>query len=80
MHTIALVSTTLPNAPPLEYIDTASRTGFNCIGLRLFRAPGIPYAFHPVADNPARMRRVKSAITAAGLQVLDVLSFTYSRT
>ena len=80
MYTMALVSTTLPNAPLLEYIDTASRAGFDCIGLRLFRAPGIPYAFHPVADNPARMRQVKSAITAAGLQVLDVLSFTYSRT
>lgn len=75
MHTIALAPTTLPNAPPLEYIDAARRAGYDAIGIRLFRSPGITYAFHPVVDNPALMRQVKSAITTAGLQVLDVLSF-----
>lgn len=75
MHTIALAPTTLPNAPPLEYIDAASSAGYDSIGIRLFRSPGITYAFHPVAGNPSLMRQVKSAIASAGLQVLDVLSF-----
>jgi len=75
MNKIALAPTSLPNSPPLEYIDAAVRAGYDGIGLRLFRSPGITYAFHPVAGNPPLMREVKSAIVSAGLEVLDVLSF-----
>src|SRR5215475_6079385 len=75
MHKIALAPTTLPNSPPLEYIDAAVRAGYDGIGIRLFRSPGITYAFHPVAGNPTLMREVKSAIASAGLEVFDVLSF-----
>src|SRR5262249_44707432 len=75
MHKIALAPTTLPNSPPLEYIDAAMQAGYDEIGIRLFRSPGITYAFHPVADNPTLRREVKSAITSTGLEVFDVLSF-----
>jgi len=75
MHKIALAPTTLPNSPPLEYIDAAVRAGYDGIGIRLFRSPGITYAFHPVAGNATLMRDVKSAIARAGLEVFDVLSF-----
>ena len=75
MNKIALAPTTLPNSPPLEYIDAAVRAGYDGIGIRLFRSPGITYAFHPVAGDPPLMRDVKRATTDAGLQVLDVLSF-----
>jgi sugar phosphate isomerase/epimerase len=75
MHKIALAPTTLPNSPPLEYIDAAIQAGYDGIGIRLFRSPGITYAFHPVTGNPPLMRAVKEAITRAGLDVLDVLSF-----
>ena len=75
MHKIALAPTTLPNSPPLEYIDAAVRAGYDGIGIRLFRSPGITYAFHPVAGNLTLMREVKSAIASAGLEVFDVLSF-----
>jgi sugar phosphate isomerase/epimerase len=75
MNKIALAPTTLPNSPPLEYIDAAVRAGYDGIGIRLFRSPGVTYAFHPVAGNPSHMREVKSAIASAGLEVLDVLSF-----
>jgi sugar phosphate isomerase/epimerase len=75
MHRISLAPTTLPNSPPLEYIDAAVQAGYNGIGIRLFRSPGITYAFHPVVGNPSLMRQVKQAITSAGLEVLDVLSF-----
>jgi sugar phosphate isomerase/epimerase len=75
MNKITLAPTTLPNSPPLEYIDAAVRAGYDGIGIRLFRSPGITYAFHPVAGNPPLMRDVKRAIASAGLEVLDVLSF-----
>jgi len=75
MHKIALAPTTLPNSPPLEYIDAAVRAGYDGIGIRLFRSPGIAYAFHPVAGNSTLMRDVKSAIARAALEVFDVLSF-----
>jgi len=29
MHKIALAPTTLPNSPPLAYIDAAARTGYD---------------------------------------------------
>jgi sugar phosphate isomerase/epimerase len=75
MHKIALAPTTLPNTAPLEYIDAAVQAGYDGIGIRLFRSPGITYAFHPVAGDQPLMRQVKHAITSAGLEVLDVLSF-----
>jgi sugar phosphate isomerase/epimerase len=75
MHKIALAPTTLPNSPPLEYIDAAVRAGYDGIGIRLFRSPGITYAFHPVTGNPTLMREVKSAIASADIEGLDVLSF-----
>ena len=75
MHKIALAPTTLPNSPPLEYIDAAVQAGYDGIGIRLFRSPGITYAFHPVTGDQPLMRQVKHAITRAGLEVLDVLSF-----
>ena len=75
MNKIALAPTTLPNAPLLEYIDAAVRAGYAGIGIRLFRSPGITYAFHPVVGNPTLMREVKNAITHSRLEVLDVLSF-----
>ena len=48
MHKIALAPTTLPNSPPLEYIDAAVRAGYDGIGIRLSismldpRGPGLP--------------------------------------
>jgi len=75
MNKIALAPTTLPNSPLLEYIAAAGRAGYDGIGLRLFRSPGITYAFHPVAGNPPLMREVKSAIASAGVEVIDILSF-----
>jgi sugar phosphate isomerase/epimerase len=75
MNKIALAPTTLPNSPPLEYIDAAVRAGYDGIGIRLFRSPGITYAFHPVTGNSTLMRDVKSAIASADLEVFDVLSF-----
>jgi sugar phosphate isomerase/epimerase len=75
VHKIALAPTSLPNAAPLEFIDAAAQAGFDGIGLRLFRSPGIIYPFFPVAGNAALARDVKQALASCGLQVIDILSF-----
>ncbi len=73
MNPLALAPTSLPEAPPLEYIEAAAHAGYRLIGLRLNRSPGFP--FHPVAGNPDLVRNVKRALGNAGMSVLDVLSF-----
>jgi sugar phosphate isomerase/epimerase len=76
VNKLILAPTTLPAAPPLEYIEAARRAGFDGIGLRLYRSPGIDYAaFHPVAGDVALMSRVKAAVASSGLEVVDILSF-----
>lgn len=75
MNEIVLAPTSLSNTPPLEYIDAAVRASYDGIGIRLFRSPGITYAFHPVAGDQALMRDVKNAIAASNLKVYDVLSY-----
>jgi sugar phosphate isomerase/epimerase len=75
MNSIALAPTSLPTTPPLEYIAAAAEAGYGGIGIRLYRSPGITYAFHPVVGDVALMRDVKAAVAGAGLAVVDILSF-----
>jgi sugar phosphate isomerase/epimerase len=75
MNTIALAPTSLPNTPPLEYVDAAARAGYEAVGIRLYRSPGLQYGFFPVAGDAELTRKVKDAIAAAGLEVYDILSF-----
>jgi len=75
MNPIVLAPTSLASTAPLEYIDAAVRAGYDGIGIRLFRSPGITYAFYPVAGDAALTKEVKSAISAAGMPVYDILSF-----
>ena len=72
MNPIVLAPTSLSTSPPLEYVEAAARAGYDGIGIRLFRSPGITYAFHPVAGNATLMRDVKSAIAASGMAVYDL--------
>jgi sugar phosphate isomerase/epimerase len=73
VNPIVLAPTTLGDTPPLDYIDAAVRAGYDGLGIRLHRSPGLP--FFPVVGEPALMRQVKSAVAAAGLPVYDILSF-----
>jgi sugar phosphate isomerase/epimerase len=70
---LVLAPTTIPGAPPMEYIAAAAAAGYGWIGLRLNPSPGLP--FHPVAGNAALIRDMKSALSDGGLRVLDVYSF-----
>jgi sugar phosphate isomerase/epimerase len=73
MNKLYLAPTTLPDTAAVEYMDAAAAAGFDGIGLRLNRSPGLP--FYPVAGDPAVVREVKRALARSGLPVLDILSF-----
>ena len=75
MNQIALAPTSLPDTPPLEYVKAAAKAGYEAIGLRVFRSPGVNYPFYPVVDDPAVARDVKKAIADSGTEVVDILSF-----
>jgi sugar phosphate isomerase/epimerase len=71
---IALAPTSLPNTPPLEFIDAAAAAGFDSIGLRLHRSPVYPNWF-PIVGNATLMRDVKQAVVDSGLRMLDIFTF-----
>jgi sugar phosphate isomerase/epimerase len=75
MNPIVLAPTSLSTSPPLEFIDAAAKAGYDGIGLRVFRSPGISYAFHPIAGDAKLTAEVKSALAGSGLKLYDVLSF-----
>ena len=70
---LALSPTTMPDTPPLEYVDAAAAAGYDAVGLRLNRSPLFP--FHPVAGDASLVRELKRALAGSGLGVLDILSF-----
>ena len=65
----------LGTTPPLEYIDATLKAGYEAIGIRTYRAPGLTYNFNPIVGQPDLMRDVKHALSASGLEVYDNYSF-----
>ena len=72
MNRLILAPTTLPETPPVEYIEAAGAAGYDGVGLRLHKSPGLP--FHPVVGNAPLIRDIKSALANAGLPVFDIFS------
>src|SRR6185436_89287 len=72
MNTLILAPTTLPETPPLDYIEAAGAAGYDGVGLRLHRSPGLP--FHPVVGNAPLIRDIKRALADTGLPVFDIFS------
>ena len=72
MNKLFLAPTTLPDIAAVEYIEAAA-AGFDGMGLRLNRSPGLP--FYPVVGDAAVTREVRRALAQTGLPVLDILSF-----
>jgi len=72
MNRLILAPTTLPETAPVEYIEAAGAAGYDGIGLRLHRSPGLP--FHPVVGNAPLIRDMKQALVATGLPVFDIFS------
>ena len=72
MNKLILAPTTLPETPPVEYIEAAGAAGYDGVGLRLHRSPGLP--FHPVVGNAPLIRDIKRALGNTGLPVFDIFS------
>ena len=72
MNKLILAPTTLPETPPLDYIEAAGAAGYDGVGLRLHRSPGLP--FHPVVGNAPLIRDIRRALADTGLPVFDIFS------
>ncbi|MBV8085680.1 MAG: sugar phosphate isomerase/epimerase [Chloroflexi bacterium] len=72
---LAIAATSMGAASPAELVRAAADAGFDGVGLRLYRSPGLTYAFTPLAGNPALMREVRTALADRGLEVFEVLSY-----
>ena len=73
MRKIIIAPTTLQDTAPIEYIEATAAAGYDGIGLRVHRSPGLP--FHPVVGNAPLIAEMKSRIADAGLDVFDLYSF-----
>ncbi len=72
MNRLILAPTTLPETPPVEYIEAAGAAGYDGVGLRLHRSPNLP--FHPVVGNAPLVRDIRRALRDTGLPVFDIFS------
>jgi sugar phosphate isomerase/epimerase len=73
LNKIIIAPTTLQDTSPLEYIDATAAAGYDGIGLRVHRSPGLP--FFAVVGDAALIRGMKSRISDAALEVFDLYSF-----
>jgi sugar phosphate isomerase/epimerase len=73
MNIIALAPTTLPNTPPMAYLAAASAAGYDAVGIRLNRSPGLPY--HPIIGDTGLMRDIRQWVGSTNMPVLDIYSF-----
>jgi sugar phosphate isomerase/epimerase len=73
MHPLALAPTSLADATPLEHVAAAATAGFDLVGVRLNRSPGLP--FHPVVGNPPLERALRRKLADSGISVLEIFSF-----
>jgi sugar phosphate isomerase/epimerase len=74
MNRITLAPTTLPSTPPLEFIQAAVGAGFEGLGFRLHKSPAYPNWQDWLGDGPLK-REVKSALSAAGQEMVESLSY-----
>ena len=73
MNTIIIAPTTLQDTAPLAYIVATAEAGYDGIGLRVHRSPGLP--FHPVVGDTALIRDMKQRLADSRLEVFDLYSF-----
>jgi len=73
MHRLLIAPTSLQESAPIEYIEATARAGYDGIGLRVHRSPGLP--FHPVLGDAALIREMKLRIADSKLEVFDLYSF-----
>jgi sugar phosphate isomerase/epimerase len=73
VHKLIIAPTALQDTAPLAYIEATVAAGYDGIGLRVHRSPGLP--FFPVVGDAALIREMKARIADAKLAVYDLYSF-----
>jgi sugar phosphate isomerase/epimerase len=71
LHKLLIAPTSLQDTAPLDYIDATIAAGYDGIGLRVHRSPGLP--FHPVVGDAALIGEMRARL--ADLAVFDLYSF-----
>jgi len=71
LRQIIISPTTLQDTAPLDYIEATVAAGYDGIGLRVHRSPGLP--FHPVVGDAALIAGMRARLD--GLPVFDLYSF-----
>jgi sugar phosphate isomerase/epimerase len=71
LNKIIIAPTTLQDTAQLEYIDATLAAGYDGIGVRVHRSPGLP--FHPVVGDAALIREMRARL--ADIAVFDLYSF-----
>ncbi len=71
LHKLFIAPTSLQDTAPLDYIDATIAAGYDGIGLRVHRSPGLP--FHPVVGDAPLIREMRARL--ADLPVFDLYSF-----
>ena len=71
LNKIIIAPTTLQDTAQLEYIDATIAAGYDGIGLRVHRSPGLP--FHPVVGDAGLIREMRQRLD--GFEVFDLYSF-----
>ena len=72
MNPLILAPTTLPHTPPVEYVKAAIAAGYDGVGVRLHRSPGLP--FHPLVGDARLERELKAVLQDASMPVHDIFS------
>ena len=67
----SLAHLTVIRLSPPQVIETAARTGYDTVGLRLIGGTDITPAYSLMDDKPL-MRATKTAMAATGVGVLDI--------
>ncbi len=74
MNKLTIMAASLPDTPPLEFIEAAAAAGYDGVGLRLHKSPSFP-RWQDWLDDEALKRDVKRALTYSGLEMNEILSY-----
>jgi sugar phosphate isomerase/epimerase len=74
MNRITLAPTTLPDTPPLEFIQAAVSAGYDGLGFRLHKSPAYPNWVDWLGDA-ALKREVKRVLADTGQEMVESLSY-----
>jgi sugar phosphate isomerase/epimerase len=74
LNRITLAPTTLPNTPPLEFIQAAVNAGYDGLGFRLHKSPAYPNWNDWLGDAALR-RDVKAKLKDSGQECVESLSY-----